>query len=41
MDCTPEGLVLKELVDGVSMDELKAKTGAPFKVADDLKPYEV
>ncbi|KAF5600709.1 succinyl-:3-ketoacid-coenzyme A transferase mitochondrial precursor [Fusarium pseudoanthophilum] len=39
-DCTPEGLVLRELVDEVEMDELKSKTGAPFRIADDLIPYQ-
>ena len=32
------GLTLIEVADGVSVDEVKSKTGAPFKVADDLKP---
>ncbi|KAI8689646.1 Succinyl-CoA:3-ketoacid-coenzyme A transferase [Fusarium sp. Ph1] len=40
-DCTPNGLVLKELVDEVSVDELKSLTDAPFEIADDFKPYEV
>ncbi|VTT60147.1 unnamed protein product [Fusarium fujikuroi] len=39
-DCTPEGLVLRELVDEVEMDELKSKTGATFRIADDLIPYQ-
>ncbi|KAF5984305.1 succinyl-:3-ketoacid-coenzyme A transferase mitochondrial precursor [Fusarium coicis] len=39
-DCTPEGLVLRELVDEVEIDELKSKTGAPFRIADDLIPYQ-
>ncbi|RBR05601.1 hypothetical protein FVER53590_03313 [Fusarium verticillioides] len=39
-DCTPEGLVLRELVDEVEMDELKSKTGASFRIADDLIPYQ-
>ncbi|KAF2108699.1 hypothetical protein BDV96DRAFT_652635 [Lophiotrema nucula] len=33
-----EGLTLIELADGVTVDEVKAKTEAPFKVADDIKP---
>jgi 3-oxoacid CoA-transferase len=38
-DVSPtEGLTLTELADGVTVDEVKAKTAAPFKVADDLKP---
>ncbi|KAL1959883.1 hypothetical protein VTO42DRAFT_1028 [Malbranchea cinnamomea] len=32
------GLTLIEIADGVTVDEVRAKTGAPFKVADDLKP---
>ncbi|KAM5372479.1 hypothetical protein ACJZ2D_007517 [Fusarium nematophilum] len=40
-DCTPEGLVLREIVEETSVEELKSKTGASFKVADDLKPYVV
>jgi 3-oxoacid CoA-transferase len=33
-----DGLTLIEIADGVTVDEIKAKTEAPFKVADDLKP---
>ncbi|KAL6233756.1 hypothetical protein BDW75DRAFT_251838 [Aspergillus navahoensis] len=32
------GLTLIELADGVTVDEVRAKTEAPFKVAEDLKP---
>ncbi|KMU88097.1 succinyl-CoA:3-ketoacid-coenzyme A transferase subunit A [Coccidioides immitis H538.4] len=32
------GLTLIELADGVTVDEVRAKTEAPFKVADDVKP---
>ncbi|KAK7976349.1 hypothetical protein PG989_014812 [Apiospora arundinis] len=32
------GLTLIEIADGVTVDEIKAKTEAPFTVADDLKP---
>jgi 3-oxoacid CoA-transferase len=32
------GLTLIEIADGVTVDEVKSKTEAPFKVADDLKP---
>ncbi|KAM0074801.1 hypothetical protein ACKRZS_013181 [Fusarium odoratissimum] len=39
-DCTPQGLVLRELVDEVEMDELRSKTGAAFRIADDLIPYQ-
>jgi acyl CoA:acetate/3-ketoacid CoA transferase beta subunit len=31
-----QGLVLTELQEGVSLDEVKAKTGVPFAVAPDL-----
>ncbi|KAB8346019.1 hypothetical protein FH972_023071 [Carpinus fangiana] len=33
-----KGLTLIEIADGVTVDEVKAKTEASFKVADDLKP---
>ncbi|KAL1992695.1 hypothetical protein VTN49DRAFT_4727 [Thermomyces lanuginosus] len=33
-----EGLTLREVAEGVTVDEVKSKTAAPFKVADDLKP---
>ncbi|KAI5842451.1 hypothetical protein DFP73DRAFT_479838 [Morchella snyderi] len=33
-----EGLTLVEIARGVAVDEVKAKTQAPFRVADDLKP---
>lgn len=33
-----DGLTLIELADGVTVDEVKAKTEAPFRVADDVKP---
>ncbi|CEO59940.1 putative succinyl-CoA:3-ketoacid coenzyme A transferase, mitochondrial [Penicillium brasilianum] len=33
-----EGLTLIEIADGVTVEEVKAKTEAPFKVAEDLKP---
>ena len=32
------GLTLIEIADGVTVDEIKSKTEAPFKVAKDLKP---
>jgi 3-oxoacid CoA-transferase len=32
------GLTLIEIADGVTVDEVKAKTEAPFHVAEDLKP---
>lgn len=33
-----EGLTLVEIADGVTVDEIRAKTEPPFRVADDLKP---
>lgn len=33
-----KGLTLVEIADGVTVDEIKSKTEAPFKVAEDLKP---
>jgi 3-oxoacid CoA-transferase len=33
-----EGLTLIELADGVTVDEVRSKTEAPFKVADDVEP---
>ncbi|ORY05696.1 hypothetical protein BCR34DRAFT_490664 [Clohesyomyces aquaticus] len=35
------GLTLKEVAKGVTVDEVKAKTEAPFKVADDLKEMQI
>ncbi|UKZ70880.1 uncharacterized protein TrAtP1_011850 [Trichoderma atroviride] len=32
-----EGLTLREIASGVTIDEIKSKTEAPFKVAEDLK----
>lgn len=32
------GLTLVELAEGVTVEEVKSKTGAPFKVAEDVKP---
>lgn len=38
-DVSPtEGLTLTEHAEGVSVDEIRSKTPAPFEVADDLKP---
>lgn len=35
-----EGLTLIEVAEGVTVDEVKSKTEAPFKVADNLKTME-
>jgi 3-oxoacid CoA-transferase len=32
-----EGLTLREIASGVTIDEIKSKTEALFKVAEDLK----
>jgi acetate CoA/acetoacetate CoA-transferase beta subunit len=34
---TADGLVLNEIAEGVTVDELKQKTGAPFKVSENLR----
>jgi 3-oxoacid CoA-transferase len=36
-----EGLILREHAKGVSVEEIRAKTEAPFKVAEDLKEMRV
>jgi 3-oxoacid CoA-transferase subunit B len=36
LDVTADGLVLQELAAGVTVEEIREKTGAPFLVADDL-----
>ena len=33
-----DGLTLIELADGVTVEEIKEKTEAPFRVANDIKP---
>jgi 3-oxoacid CoA-transferase len=32
-----KGLTLIEMADGVTVDEVRSKTGADFKVADEIK----
>ena len=39
IEVTDDGLVLKEVAEGVSVDEVIANTEAPLKVADDLKTF--
>ena len=38
---TPEGLLLEELAPGVTVEEVQAKTDAPFRISNDLKVMEV
>jgi 3-oxoacid CoA-transferase subunit B len=38
---TPKGLLLTELAPGVTVEEIKQKTGAPIEVAADLKTMPV
>ena len=33
-----DGLTLVELADGVTVDKIRANTGAPFRLADEIKP---
>lgn len=34
------GLTLIEFAEGVTVEEIKAKTGAPFRVSDNLRPMQ-
>jgi 3-oxoacid CoA-transferase len=38
---TLNGLTLIEVAKGVTVDEVKAKTEAPFKVSEDLKEMDI
>lgn len=38
IDVTPKGFVVREFVEGLSREELQAKTGAPLTFAPDCKP---
>lgn len=38
---TPDGLVLTEIVDGLTVDDIRAITEADFTVTDDLLAYQV
>jgi 3-oxoacid CoA-transferase subunit B len=40
-DVTPQGLVLKELAPGVTIDEVRKATEAEFKTASDLKEMRI
>jgi 3-oxoacid CoA-transferase len=35
-----QGLKLIEFAEGVSVEEIKSKTGAPFKISDNLRPMQ-
>ena len=37
VDVTPSGFVVREIVDGVSAEELAQKSGAPLEIASDCK----
>ena len=41
IDVTPQGLVLRELAPGVTLDEVKAATGAPLQVAQEPKVMRI
>jgi acetate CoA/acetoacetate CoA-transferase beta subunit len=38
---TDDGLLLKEIAEGVTVDEIRQKTGASFKVADDVRVLDM
>jgi 3-oxoadipate CoA-transferase beta subunit len=38
VDVTPEGLIVREIVDGLSFEDLQQKTEAPLKLANDWCP---
>jgi len=37
IDVTPSGLLVREIVDGLSLEELQDKTGAPLAVSEDCR----
>lgn len=37
IDASPSGFVVREMVEGLSKDELSAKTGAPIEIASDCR----
>ena len=37
VDVTPQGFLVREMVDGMSREELQAKSGAPLSFAADCK----
>jgi 3-oxoacid CoA-transferase B subunit len=41
LEVTPNGLLLVELAEGITVDELRGCTEAEFAVAAEIKPYQV
>jgi acyl CoA:acetate/3-ketoacid CoA transferase beta subunit len=41
VDVTDTGFVVRELLPEISVDQLRARTGAPFTLAQDFKPLVV
>jgi len=41
IEVTDNGLLLKEVAPGVTAEQVQAATGAPLRVADNLKEYEL
>jgi 3-oxoacid CoA-transferase subunit B len=41
IEVTPEGLVLREAVPGVSPEDVQKMTGAPLIIADDFHDMEL
>jgi 3-oxoacid CoA-transferase subunit B len=40
IEVTPDGLVLREIAAGTTLDHVKAATGAPLIVADKVGTFE-
>ncbi len=40
IDRTPDGMVVREMIDGMTFDELQDRTGATLRLANDWKPLE-
>ncbi len=38
IDVTADGLIVREMVDGMELDELQSRTGAPITLANDWRP---
>ncbi len=41
IEVTPDGLLLKEVAPGVTVEDVIAKTEAPLIIADDVKEYDI